>query len=261
MIRLDGVWRSFGRRTALAPITLAVSAGEVVALVGPNGAGKSTALRILAGVIAPSGGSASIAGHDVVTDATAARGYLGYLSQRLGVPPTTVVGDLAALVAAARGLTADEAFAALDAAGLADRAGAALGELSGGQRQRVLLALATLGSVSALVLDEPAISLDMEGAEDVRGAIRRARERGAAVLFASHHLHDVAALADRIVVMVDGHATAEGSLPELAHAAGVPWSPAAVDAPIERIYRILVGRGRAPPRAAARLQVVRGDAA
>ncbi|MEO7986791.1 MAG: ABC transporter ATP-binding protein [Gemmatimonadales bacterium] len=260
MIRLEELHKSYGGRMALAPLSLDVAAGEVVAVVGPNGAGKSTTLRALAGIIRPSGGQAWIAGHDIVMQASAARRHLGYLSQRPGVPLSTVVADLLALVAGVRGVLWNEAVEAVTAAGLEDRLGSTLNELSGGQRQRVMLAIATLGPITALLLDEPSISLDTEGSEEVRLTIRRARERGAAVLFASHHLHDVAALADRILVMTLGRVIAQGTLPELAVAAGVPWSGAdAADPPIERIYRALLSRG--PAASERRLNLVRGDAA
>ena len=244
MIRVAGATKQFGSRLALDRFDLDVACGEVVALIGPNGAGKSTALRILAGVLRPTAGSATITGYDVQREGPAARRHVGYLPQRLGVPASTVLGDLADLVAAVRGVPALDATRALGEVGVGDRLGATLAQLSGGQRQRAMLALAMLGGPAALVLDEPSISLDSEGAEEVRGAIRRARASGVAVLFASHHLHDVAALADRIVVMVGGRAVAQGTLPELAAAAGVPWSSAAADAPIDRIYRTLVSRGR-----------------
>jgi ABC-type multidrug transport system ATPase subunit len=255
VIVLERLAKRFDSRVALADVSLRVGAGEVVALVGPNGAGKSTALRILAGVIRPSSGAAAIAGRDVVHAARAARRRLGYLPQKLGVAPGTVVADLAALVAAVRGVTAAEATRALDAVGLGDRLDATLGALSGGQRQRVILTLATLGPVTALLLDEPSISLDSEGAEEARDAIRQAKRRGVAVLFASHHLQDVAALADRIVVMVEGRAVAQGTLAELAAAAGVAPGVAVAEAPIDAIYRVLVTRGRAA------LRLVREDAA
>ncbi len=260
-IHLDGVWKSFGERTALCPITLEVGGGEVVALVGPNGAGKSTTLRVLAGAIRPSGGTATLQGIDVVRDGVWARRGLGYLPQRLGVPAATVVADLAALVAAMRGVSYRDATAALARAGLGGRLGTTLAELSGGERQRAMLALATLGPIAALVLDEPSISLDSDGAEDAREAIRAARKGGTAVLFASHHLHDVAALADRIVVMVDGCVVAQGTVAELAAIADVPWTEHAVDAPIERIYRVLVGQGRAGQPSRRRLALVREDVA
>lgn len=256
MIRLRGLSKRYGARVALAPLDLDVGPGEVVALVGPNGAGKSTTLRILAGTVRSSGGTAEIAGRDALGDGVAARRRVGYLSQRLGVPVNTVVRDLAELVAAVRDLPPAAGAAALATTGFADRLDATLAELSGGQRQRVLLALATLGDVNVLLLDEPSISLDAEGAEEVRGAIREARERGAAVLFASHHLYDVALLADRIVLLVEGRVTAQGTLMDLAAQAGVRWSAEAIDPPIERIYRILVRRGRGDP-----MHLLHGDAA
>jgi ABC-type multidrug transport system ATPase subunit len=240
MIELRQVWKRFGQRIALHPFDLVVRGGETVALVGPNGAGKSTALRILAGTIQASGGSVAL------------QGNLAYLPQRLGVPPTTLVADLLALVAAARGVDPTVAREALCALGLEERLGASLADLSGGQQQRVMLALATVGDIGALLLDEPSISLDIEGAEDVRAAITAARTRGAAVLFASHHLHDVAMLADRIVLLVEGRVVAQGSLADLAAAAGVPCHAGLADPPIERIYRLLVRRSQrlGPARAA-----------
>ena len=241
MIELRRAWKQYGERMALKPMDLLVQPGEIVALVGPNGTGKSTALRMLAGTVHPSGGSVKVSG------------TLAYLSQRLGVPDSTVVADLADLVTAARGIPADVTCRALLGAGLLDRLPARLDELSGGERQRVMLALATAGDVSALLLDEPSISLDVEGAEDVRAAIEAARRHGAAVLFASHHLHDVACLAHRIVLLVGGEVVAQGSLPELAAAAGVPWSSGITDPPIERVYRVLVGRSRQPGNTTVRV--------
>src|SRR5262249_61057794 len=86
MIELHGVTKRFGTQLALAPLTLTVAPGEIVALVGPNGAGKSTTLRILAGALQPDAGSALIGKRDVVTDPLQARRHLGYLPQPLGPP-------------------------------------------------------------------------------------------------------------------------------------------------------------------------------
>src|SRR5262245_3691901 len=259
MIVVRQLAKRFGERIALAPIDLTVRAGETVALVGPNGAGKSTLLRLLAGIITPSSGTAEIDGRDIMTAGPEARRRLGYLPQRLGGPASTLLCDLGRLAAAARGLDPQVAFKALDRASLGLRVGAPLAELSGGQRQRAMLELAGLGGVGVLLLDEPSISLDADGAEDVREAIRAARARGAAVLFASHHLHDVALLADRIVLLVEGRAVTTGTISELATAAGVTWHPDDTDPPIERIYRILVQRSKGAETKPLRL--VRSDAA
>jgi len=252
-IKLVGVGKTYGDHAALSSLDLTVARGEVVALVGPNGAGKSTTLRILAGAIQPTSGMAWIAGHDVLLEPLAAREHLGYLPQRLGVPLTTVVGDLAALLSRARGLPVDAGARALAEAHLGNRLGATLGEISGGQRQRVMLVLATLGAVEVLLLDEPGISLDTDGAEEVRDAIAAARFDGASVLFASHHLSDVARLADRIAVMVEGQIVACGSVEELARRAGVRWDERTAEPPVEQIYRILIQGGGRPVTAPIRL--------
>lgn len=252
-IELRGVGKAYGDRVVLSGLDLNVARGEVVALVGPNGAGKSTTLRILSGAIHPSVGVARIGGRDVTLDPLGAREWLGYLPQRLGVPLATVVRDLSALVSKSRGLAADAGARALAEAHLGNRLDATLGQISGGQRQRVMLVLATLGAVEALLLDEPSISLDTEGAEEVRDAISAARFDGAAILFASHHLSDVARLADRIAVMVEGRVVACGTVEELARRAGVAWDPREPEAPIERIYRNLIQGVPVPPPMALRL--------
>lgn len=248
MIVLEGLTKAYGKHPVLRDFSLNVHPGEVVALVGPNGAGKSTTLRIVAGIIRADSGQATINGIDA--RALEARRLLGYLPQKAGVPSATSVLALARLVADVRGVPFSEVKDALEGAGLAARMHANLAELSGGQRQRVMLVLATLGPVTSLLLDEPGISLDADGAEEVQARIRGARARGTAVLFASHHLADVAALADRVAILVDGSIAAEGTLPALARRAGVLWT-GTTEAPIETIYRTLVARSRGIQHSAA----------
>jgi ABC-type multidrug transport system ATPase subunit len=218
VITLAGVHKRFGARTVLQPLDLTVRAGEVVALVGPNGAGKSTALRIVIGIVRPDGGRAGLNGFDVGAEPERARALAGYVPQRLTFPEHVTVLDLCRLVARLRVVPAGAAAQALERVALADRRTARIRDLSGGQRQRLALALALIGEPSALVLDEPSISLDAEGAEIVCAAIADARARGAAVLFASHHLHEVAALAERVVVLVDGERRAEAGAAALSDA-------------------------------------------
>ena len=244
MIAVENLFKSYAGRQVLGGASLTVQPGEVLAVVGPNGAGKSTLLRIVAGIIHPDSGVTRIDGHDSPT--IHARRSLGYLPQKPGLPLATSVLALARLVAETRGLPLDGVLAALRVTVPALRMDTALGELSGGERQRIMLALATAGSVTALLLDEPGISLDVEGATDVHDRIREARARRTAVLFASHHLSDVAQLADTLAILVEGVVIAQGSLAELARRAGVPWNPGG-DPPIESIYRSLV-RGASRPR-------------
>jgi ABC-type multidrug transport system ATPase subunit len=261
MIALQQVGRRFGTRAVLQDISLQVAPGEIVALVGPNGAGKSTTLRILAGILRPTDGHATIEGHDVVAQGDLARRGLGYLPQKLGMPQDTAVADLLDLVASVRAVTSAERRRAIDAMRLEARLDARLGELSGGERQRVMLALATMGPITALLLDEPSISLDSEGADEVRSGIQSAARNGAAVLFASHHLSDVAALADRIAVMVNGRIVAQGTLRELTLNAGLPWEARSVEGSlIERVYHTLVTRARQGASSPGSETTIRGAA-
>jgi ABC-type multidrug transport system ATPase subunit len=245
MIRLEGVSRRFGSREVLQGVTLHVGPGETVALVGPNGAGKSTTLRVLAGLVRPTSGSAWLDAVNVATLGPRARCGLGYLPQKLGMPGDTVVRDLLTLLSAIRKVPISQGERAIAAMRLGHRFNAKLSELSGGEVQRIMLALATMGEITTLLLDEPSISLDSEGADEVRETIRAAAKKGSAVLFASHHLSDVSALADRIAVMVDGRIAAVGTLRELARMASVPGDSVSPDLPpIEKVYQTLVTRAR-----------------
>jgi ABC-type multidrug transport system ATPase subunit len=241
MILVEGITKSYQGQPALKGVTLSVRPGEAVALVGPNGAGKSTLLRVIAGLIRPAAGTTTING--ISSADPRARSSLGYLPQRPGVPSSTSLLSLARLVTGFRGLPPEAIDEIFHSSRLEDRRGAAIGELSGGQRQRFMLSLATRGPVTALLLDEPGISLDSEGADDVHSSIRQARARGCAVLFASHHLLDVAALADRVAIMLDGAVVADGTLAELARRCGVAWTGVG-HPPVETVYRTLVTRTR-----------------
>jgi ABC-type multidrug transport system ATPase subunit len=215
VIVLEGITKRFGMRTALDAFDVEVRAGEVVALVGPNGAGKSTALRILTGIVRPDAGSGRLNGFDVVREPERARALVGYVPQRLAFADHVTVADLCRLVAGLRGAPAGDAFRTLDEVVLGERRTSRVRDLSGGQRQRLALALALIGRPRAMVLDEPSISLDAEGAGIVCAAIASARARGAAVLFSSHQVHEVASLADRVVVLVDGQRRAEAGSGDL----------------------------------------------
>lgn len=248
MIKVEGLTKSYGRQPVLRGVDLQVHPGQVVALVGPNGAGKSTILRILAGIISADSGSATV--NDIQAGTPMARRALGYLPQKQGVSGSTTLLSLANLVADLRGLPPGSGVEILDETGFSHRKNTTVAELSGGQRQRLMLALATLGPVTALLLDEPGISLDADGADEVHARIREARARGTAVLFTSHHLADVAALADRVAVMVDGSVIAQGTPAELAKRAGFPANPG-TPLPLEEIYRALVAPNRARIREVA----------
>jgi ABC-2 type transport system ATP-binding protein len=207
MIRADGLTRSFAGRVVVEDVSFAVEPGEVVGFLGPNGAGKTTTIRMLLGLLRPSGGTATVprpVGHlpEAFTgyDALSVEGQLRTWCRLQDLDPAVAIPP------------------ALAATGLADVARRPLRRLSKGQRQRVGLAQAVLGDPPALVLDEPTVGLDPAQVVDARRLVRGAADRGAAVLLSTHLLAEAAAVCDRIVVIVGGRVVAEevpGSSAEL----------------------------------------------
>ena len=220
-IRVRGLRRTFGAVTALDGIDLDVAPAEVVALLGPNGAGKSTLLRILGTTLLADAGEAGVEGIDVTADPAAARRSLGIM-----------IGDERSLYwrlsgrrnltffAALHGMPRDAAEAAatelLETVELTGAADKPVGQYSSGMRARLSLARALLGEPPVLLLDEPTRSLDPVAARHFRETVAAlGHERGAAILLATHDLHEAVALADRAVVLAAGrivHETAAAGL-------------------------------------------------
>ncbi|MFI2363072.1 ABC transporter ATP-binding protein [Promicromonospora sp. NPDC019610] len=205
---LDDVSHAFGERVALDHFTLAVQSGRVTALIGLNGAGKTTALRALAGRLRPTQGAVRVLGHEPAGLPTQVAMRFGQLVDTpLVYPELTVVENLrcAALLHGLTGRTAArEASASVDRLGLDPWRGVRARALSMGNRQRLGIACATLHRPVALVLDEPTSALDPQGVILVRELVRDLAGGGAAVLVSSHHLDEVARIAEEIVVLHGG---------------------------------------------------------
>jgi ABC-2 type transport system ATP-binding protein len=228
---------------AVRGVSFEVEAGEVVGLVGPNGAGKTTTLRILTGYLDPDGGSAEVAGHDVVRERDAARAALGYMPEAVPLYPEMRVRDYVAFRARLKGVprreVAQRVDAALERARVRDHARVMIGRLSRGYRQRVGIADALVADPPALVLDEPTAGLDPVQVRELRTLIKElARDR--AVLFSSHVLAEVESMAARLVVMAGGRVVASGRPDEVRAQAGVGES-----ASLEDAFIALVGAAEA----------------
>lgn len=205
---LDDVSHTFDGRPALDHLTLAVPPGRVTALIGLNGAGKTTALRALAGRLRPTRGTVRILGHDPAgLPADVARRFGHVVDAPLVYPELTVTENLRC-AARLHGLARQAAASATDAAvgrtGLGPWRHTRAGALSTGNRQRLGTAGATLHRPMALILDEPTSALDPQGVVLVRELVRGLADTGAAVLVSSHHLDEVARVADEIVVLHGG---------------------------------------------------------
>ncbi|MDG4814866.1 ABC transporter ATP-binding protein [Micromonospora sp. WMMD956] len=209
-------------RPVLRDVSLAVDAGEVVAVLGANGSGKSTLIRAVLGLVPLHAGSVSLFGTPLRRFRQWKR--IGYVPQRLGAGggvPATVREVVASGRLARRGVLrppgrADRAAvaAALASVGLADRAGDPVATLSGGQQQRTLIARALAGEPELLVLDEPTAGVDAASQEAFAGALRGFLDGGGTVLLVAHELGPLRPLISRAVVVHQGGIAHDGAVPE-----------------------------------------------
>ncbi|MEW2354353.1 ATP-binding cassette domain-containing protein [Spirillospora sp. NPDC029432] len=222
MIEAHGLARTFTTRhgtvEAVRGVDLAVAPGEIVGFLGPNGAGKSTTLRMLTTLLAPTAGTATVAGHDLRADPAGVRRRIGYVGQGGGTDPAVPVGEELRLQADLYGVAgARERIAALcarlDLAGLESRPA---GSLSGGQRRRLDIALGLVHAPPLVFLDEPTTGLDPQSRGNLWEHIRRMRaEDGTTVFLTTHYLDEADALCDRILIIDHGAIVAAGTPGEL----------------------------------------------
>jgi ABC-2 type transport system ATP-binding protein len=214
-----------GPRQALFDLSFEIGQGEVVGLIGPNGAGKSTLLRILAGLLLPSSGTARVSGRDVVMDRPHSRSEVGAaLSEDRGLSPRLSARENLRFYAALFGLGPSEGDARIaelaprfEASALLDRE---VRTLSTGEKARIVLVRALLHRPKVVLLDELTRSLDPGAALRLRAqVVSEVAGRGAAVLFASHDLHEVEAISSRVLLMKKGRRVAFGPLDEIRSAA------------------------------------------
>ena len=207
VIAAEQLTKWYGPRLAVDRVSLAVGPGEIVGLLGPNGSGKTTILRILAGYLRPSAGTARISGLDVVDDALASRRRVGYVPEDAPLYGGMTVREFLAFMGRLKGLATAGLPAAVDAAverlGLGPVRGIQIGRLSRGYRQRVAIAQALLGSPDLLILDEPTNGLDPRQIIEMRELIRSlGGER--TILVTSHILGEIERVADRVAILLDG---------------------------------------------------------
>jgi len=254
-IETHGLAKRFGSTRALGGVDLRIRRGSVYGLLGPNGAGKTTTIRILATLLEPSAGTATVLGHDVVRDARAVRRKVSLTGQYASVDEDltgrenlVLVGRLLGLGWRAARRRADELLAAF---GLAEAAGRQALTYSGGERRRLDIAASLVTIPEILFLDEPTTGLDPRSRTQVWDLVRRIAAEGTTVLLTTQYLDEADRLAERLAVIDHGRVIAEGTSRELKASVGANAlhvrlaSAAQRDRALELVARVL-GDGLLP---------------
>jgi sodium transport system ATP-binding protein len=208
-----------GMFQAVRDVSFHCAPGEVFGLLGPNGAGKTTSLRMLSTALTPTAGTISVDGIDLIADPVAARRKFGYLSSSTGLYNRLSVCENLRYFGEVHGINSKALDAriaflleCLEMGSYADRRAETL---STGMKQRALIARTVIHSPNVLILDEPTTGLDILGAQTVINFIRDCQQGGAAIIFSTHHLHEVEALCQRVGIINTGVSIFEGEVKSL----------------------------------------------
>jgi ABC-2 type transport system ATP-binding protein len=223
-IEASALVKSFGSTRALDGLDLSVPRGSIYGLLGPNGAGKTTAIRLLATLLRPDGGSAYVLGHDVVREASAVRASVTLTGQFASVDEDLTGFENLVLVARLFGLTWGQARRRsrdlLDAFGLTAASGRQVRHYSGGMHRRLDIAASLVVTPELLFLDEPTTGLDPRSRNQVWEIVRAIAAEGTTVLLTTQYLEEADRLADRLAVIDSGRVIAEGTSRELKRSVG-----------------------------------------
>lgn len=218
MISVSGLKKNFGEYEAVKQISFTIGKGEVVALLGPNGAGKTTTMRMLTGFYEPTGGKATVGGHDVQSDRKAVQALIGYLPESASSYPDMLVREFLDFIAESRNLTAEQAergiAKAVKVTDLAKFMNSPIMHLSKGYKQRVGLAAALLHDPQVLILDEPTSGLDPNQIHEIRQLIRDLSKEKTIIL-STHILKEVEDTCERAIIISDGRIVLDEKLDKI----------------------------------------------
>jgi ABC-2 type transport system ATP-binding protein len=226
-IDVRGLVRTFsGGVKAVQGVDLQVADGEIYAFLGPNGAGKTTTVRMLTTLLRPSGGSATVAGFDVVKESSKVRRAIGVALQEAALDPLMTGRELMQLQATLHGIPKSEAQrrgdSLIDRVGLSNAADRRVGTYSGGMRRRLDLGTALVHEPSVLFLDEPTTGLDPASRAAIWEEVRKLNDEGTTVFLTTQYLEEADQLADRVGIIDEGRMAAEGTPGQLKAQVGKP---------------------------------------
>jgi len=243
MIDIQGLTKTYGEFKAVDNLSVHVGPGEVVGLIGPNGAGKTSTLRCIVGIQAPSAGTITVGGRDIVREPVEAKRLLAFMADEPQLfDYLTVIEHLRLTARIYRvGDVEARARALLEELELTDKMNSLPGELSRGMKQKVAIACGLLHDPAALLFDEPLTGLDPLGIRRMRQTIVARGRNGGAVIVSSHLLHLVEEICTRIVIIDHGVKVADGTLDELRARPDL----AAAGSNLESIFLTATGRDNA----------------
>ncbi len=219
MIRLEGLTKAYGKFVAVHPLDLEVPAGQLFGFLGPNGAGKTTTIRMLTGVLRPTGGRVLLDGHDVAREPARAKQLLGYIPDRPFLYEKLTGREFLRFVSGLWGQDGDAAEARgqelLELFELTDWQDTLIESYSHGMRQKLLISSALIHGPRLIVVDEPMVGLDPKAARMIKDLLRTFVREGGTVFLSTHTLEVAEALCDRIAIIQDGRIRADGSMDEL----------------------------------------------
>ncbi len=217
MIKLTNLTKVYGDLTAVNGINLTVAPGEVFGFLGPNGAGKTTTIKMMAGLLQPTAGSAEIGGFDIRKEPLRAKAVTGFIPDRPYLYEKLTAEEFMAFVAKLYGMEdASQRIAELlGLFGLTDWSDELVENFSHGMKQRLVMASSLLHDPKVLVVDEPMVGLDPRGARLVKDLFRDLAAKGVTVFMSTHTLEIVEAMCTRVAIINKGEIIAEGSVAEL----------------------------------------------
>ena len=224
MIELKNLTKTYGRLTAVDHIDLEVHAGEIIGFLGPNGAGKTTTIKMMAGILKPTEGTAIIAGHDILREPIEAKRAFGFIPDRpfiyerlTGAEFLRFMGCLYAI----DGVQADlRRGRLLELFELVEWKDELVSSYSHGMKQRLVMASALLHDPKVLIIDEPMVGLDPKAAKMVKRIFREIARKGVTVFMSTHSLEVAEETCHRIAIIMHGRILVKGTLEELAREAG-----------------------------------------
>lgn len=219
IIQVSKLRKSYGKKVAVNNIDFQINRGEIVGLLGPNGAGKTTVISMLSTVLSPDRGSILIDNEDILKHSQNVKNKIGIVPQELAIYEEVTaeknVKFFASLYKLDRNTLHKNVKDALKMVGLYEKRNDKPKTFSGGMKRRLNIACAIAHNPKVIIMDEPTVGIDPQSRNHILESIRKLREKGATIIYSTHYMEEVEAIADRIIIMNEGDIIAEGRLEEL----------------------------------------------